>query len=389
VNDGSRDGNGAEDDEAESDVAADLGGDAGPKPELPTETEPEPWPLAPPTRRAKWPWFLGVFTTILVVASVVASFVQLPYYTIAPGDALDVNGLVTVHGARQYPAKGSVMLLFVRERSRINAWRWLQASLDSEIDLVKEKQFAGNADPAELDAQAVADMATSQNAAKYVALRQLGYKVTVENEVSVLSVIRGRPAAGVLQPGDIIASIDGTKITTPDQLTNAMKGRKPGQQVSIGYVRDDHHRTAKLRFAADAQGHPVIGVYLGRPLKFPIDVRIDTSDIGGPSAGLAMTLSILDELTPGNLTGAKQIAVTGAIGSDGSVLEVGGVGQKAVAARHRGAKLFIVPIQEVAEARTRAGSMPVVGVRTLTDALRALRSVGGDPLPAVHSRAAA
>ena len=387
--DGSRDGNGADDDRADGDVA-DLRGDAAPEPESPEGPEaPEPWPMAPPTRRALWPWFLGVFTTILVVASVVASFVQLPYYTIAPGDALDVNGLVTVHGARQYPAKGSVMLLFVRERSRINAWRWIQASLDSEIDLVKEKQFAGNADPAELDAQAVADMANSQNAAKYVALRELGYKVTVENEVSVLSVIRGRPAAGVLQPGDIFASIDGAKIATADQLTNAMKGRKPGQSVSIGYVRGGRHRTARLRFAADAQGHPVIGVYLGRPLKFPIDVRIDTSDIGGPSAGLAMTLSILDELTPGNLTGAKQIAVTGAIGFDGSVQEVGGVGQKAVAARHRGAKLFIVPIQEVAEARTRAGSMPVVGVRTLADALRALRAAGGDPLPVVHSRAAA
>jgi PDZ domain-containing protein len=386
--DGSRDGNGADDDGAVGDVVA-GGGGGGLPPEPEPPAAPEPWPLPPPTRRAKWPWILGVLSSLLVVASVVASFVQLPYYTIAPGDALDVNGLVTVHGARQYPAKGSVMLLFVRERSRINAWRWIQASLDSEIDLVKEKQFAGNADPAELDAQAVADMANSQNAAKYVALRQLGYKVTVLNEVSVLSVISGRPAAGVLQPGDILASIDGTKISTPDQVSIAMKGRKPGEQVSIGYVRANRHLTALLRLAADAQGHPVIGIYLGRSLKFPIDVRIDTSDIGGPSAGLAMTLSILDELTPGNLTGAKQVAVTGAIGTDGSVLEVGGVGQKAVAARHRGAKLFIVPIQEVAAARTRAGSMPVVGVRTLADALRALRAIGGDPLPVVHSRAAA
>ena len=112
-------------------------------------------------------------------------------------------------------------------------------------------------------------------------------------------------------------------------------------------------------------------------------MRIDTSDIGGPSAGLAMTLSVLDELTPGNLTGGKRVAVTGEIAPDGTVLEVGGVAQKAVAARHRGAQLFIVPIQEVAEARTRAGSMPVVGVRNLDDALKALRAAGGDPLPPV------
>jgi PDZ domain-containing protein len=338
---------------------------------------------------AKWPWILGVLGAILVVASVVASFVQLPYYTIAPGDALDVNRLVTIHGARQYPPKGAVMLLFVRERTRVNAWRWLQASLDSEIDLVKQHQFAGDTDPAELDAQAVADMANSQNAAKYVALRQLGYKVGVEQRVSVLAVIRDRPAAGVLQRGDIILGIDGTPVKTPDQVTNAMKKRRAGQRVSITYQRAGRRHVASIRAAADPQGHPVIGVFLAQPLKFPVDVRIDTSDIGGPSAGLAMTLSILDELTPGDLTGDKRVAVTGAIRSDGTVLEVGGVGQKAVAARHRGAQLFLVPNSEVAEARTRAGSMPVVGVRTLADALKALRKAGGDALPKEQPRATA
>jgi PDZ domain-containing protein len=348
------------------------------------EPELEPWPLPEPKRRAKWRWFFGTLAFVLVIASVVASFVQLPYYTIAPGDALNVNSLVTVHGARQYPPKGALMLLFVRERSRINAWRWLQASLDSEIDLVKQAQFAGNADPAEVDAQAVADMANSQNAAKDVALSRLGYTVTVENQVRVLAVIADKPAAGVLQPGDIILTLDGKAMTKPDALTDGMKAVHPGARVTIGYSRGGVRHTASI-VTGNEQGHAVIGVYVAAPFHFPVDVRIDTSDIGGPSAGLAMTLSILDELTPGNLTGGKLVAVTGEIATNGSVLEVGGVGQKAVAARHRGAQLFIVPMAEVAEARTRAGSMRVVGVRTLEDALKALRAAGGDPLPPVKA----
>jgi PDZ domain-containing protein len=100
-----------------------------------------------------------------------------------------------------------------------------------------------------------------------------------------------------------------------------------------------------------------------------------------------MTLSILDELTPGNLTGGKRDAVTGEIDSDGRVLPIGGVGQKAVAARHQRAQLFIVPFSEVAEARSRSGSLPVVGVKTLDDALKALRAAGGDALPPVKSTA--
>jgi PDZ domain-containing protein len=66
--------------------------------------------------------------------------------------------------------------------------------------------------------------------------------------------------------------------------------------------------------------------------------------------------------------------------SDGSVGEIGGVAQKAVAADAADASLMIVPRPEAREARPNAGSMTVVGVRTLDDALDALRKAGGDPI---------
>ena len=40
---------------------------------------------------------------------------------------------------------------------------------------------------------------------------------------------------------------------------------------------------------------------------------IDTKDIGGPSAGLAMTLTLIDKLSRGSLTGNNKIAATGTI----------------------------------------------------------------------------
>ena len=58
-------------------------------------------------------------------------------------------------------------------------------------------------------------------------------------------------------------------------------------------------------------------------------VAVDTAGIGGPSAGLAMTLAILDDLTPGDLTGGKRVAVTGTIDPSGNVGEIGGIEQKA------------------------------------------------------------
>ena len=79
-------------------------------------------------------------------------------------------------------------------------------------------------------------------------------------------------------------------------------------------------------------------------------VSVNSGDVGGPSAGLAYTLAIIDQLTPGSLTGGKTVAVTGTMELDGSVGEVGGVYQKTLAAISAGATLMVVPTGEYRDA---------------------------------------
>jgi PDZ domain-containing protein len=110
---------------------------------------------------------------------------------------------------------------------------------------------------------------------------------------------------------------------------------------------------------------------------FPVEVEIDTARVGGPSAGLAFTLAIIDDMTPGSLTGGKRVAVTGAIDVDGRVGIVGGVEQKAITARTNRVQLMLVPKGEVRDARRGAGEVRVVGVDTIDEALAALQSAGG------------
>ena len=97
--------------------------------------------------------------------------------------------------------------------------------------------------------------------------------------------------------------------------------------------------------------------------KFPIDVKIDTQLVGGPSAGLAFTLAIIDDLTPGALTGGKRVAVTGTIAPDGSVGAVGGVEQKAITARHERRAADDRAEIGGADARARCGQRPRGGRR--------------------------
>ena len=109
----------------------------------------------------------------------------------------------------------------------------------------------------------------------------------------------------------------------------------------------------------------------------PVDVLVNTGRVGGNSAGLALTLSILDLITPGELTGGLQVATTGTIDPAGVVGPIGGIVQKVVAAREGGMDLFLVPASEAAQAREHAGDMAVEGVATLEDALAALARHGG------------
>jgi PDZ domain-containing protein len=100
--------------------------------------------------------------------------------------------------------------------------------------------------------------------------------------------------------------------------------------------------------------------------------------VGGPSAGLAFSLGVIDVLTPGELTGGERVAVTGTIDGNGDVGPVGGVAQKTAVVVDEGYDVFLVPRSEVEVARRRAGDhVRVVGVDTLREALDALESLGG------------
>jgi len=112
----------------------------------------------------------------------------------------------------------------------------------------------------------------------------------------------------------------------------------------------------------------------------PLPVKVDLSSEGivGPSAGLAFTLGLMQELDPANLTGGLKVAATGTMSIDGTVGDVGGVAQKTVAVRGAGASVFLVPPQEYAVAKAHAGPhLKVYAVSTIDQAIHVLESLGG------------
>jgi PDZ domain-containing protein len=225
----------------------------------------------------------------------------------------------------------------------------------------------------EIDKENVALMDMSKETAKVVALRELGYDIEPSG-VEVTQIVSGAPADGKLETGDRIVEVDHRAVTSTDQVRKAITGHRVGERVAFRVKRGKASKEVSVLVQA-ADNQPRVGVVL-RDLfpDLPVRVTIETENIGGPSAGLMFTLSIIDRLTSVDLTAGRRIAGTGEIALDGSVLPVGGVAEKLIAVRRRGVTIFLIPADNCGDVRGRVpDGLRLVKVSSLEEALRFLR----------------
>lgn len=336
-------------------------------------------------RRVAYGALLGLGACALVASTVV----RVPYVLTSPGDATPIDrGIVSVSDAPTYPHEGRLLFLTVRQSDREpTVLRWLFAHLESNTEIDDKQDVIGCAGFGESNRLNDLLMRSSQDAAKAVALRRLDYPVVeTATRVAIVAVDCEGPSAGVLRLGDVVTSIDGTEVENPDELVGLVRSHRPGETAQVALRRGQQELQVRVKLG-NRDGNAVLGVVIEAFSEFdlPIDIDIDTARVGGPSAGLAFALAIVDELTPGDLAGGTRVGVTGTIASDGTIGPVGAVAQKAVAAREAGVRIFLVPAGEAREARAHAGGLRVVGVRTFREALRALERWGGDPVPELAS----
>ncbi|MGH9116704.1 MAG: YlbL family protein [Acidimicrobiales bacterium] len=331
--------------------------------------------------------------TILVVIGaliVIGASITVPYYALTPGSARPTEPLVSVEGAEIFPSDGEVLFttVHVEHLNLIDYARHRLGLLPDSWRVLTEEDYLGPNTEAENDQINANLMTNSKDVASYVALEHLGYDVTITGTGAVvLQIVDGAPASGKLELGDTIVAIDGEKIELTEQVARIVASRAPGDSIVLTIEQSDESTGDVEVTLAPREDDPDAG-FLGvatttRDLAFnlPIDVEIDSGNVGGPSAGLAFTLAILDIMTPGDLSGGEVVAVTGTMNPDGSVGAVGGVAQKVVASDDAGAEVFLAPTSELEEA---AGAAPdgirVEPVDDLDDALAVLAELGGNAL---------
>jgi PDZ domain-containing protein len=353
--------------------------------DVPAEEQATPEEAAPPRRRTR-PWLL-VLLGLVALGLIAASVVRIPYYAMAPGSAVDVEPLVSVgDGGPSFSPEGSVFLttISLRQATVLSA---LRGWLDPDVDVVdKDTIVPPETDVDELREMNLRLMDSSKDAARGVAFEQLGYDAISGSGATVVQLVPDAPADGVLQEDDTIVELDGEPVRIDGDVIAMLSRRSPGDRVGLVVERDGLRVPVELRLGRrpQARDEAFLGVGLvtrDLELDFPYEVDIASERIGGPSAGLAFTLELLDVLTEGELTGGRRVAATGTIGLDGTVGDVGGVAQKTAAVEAAGIDLFLVPRGELADARGAAGEdLQVEPVDTLEDALRVLARQGGNGL---------
>ncbi|KQR95970.1 signal protein PDZ [Williamsia sp. Leaf354] len=333
---------------------------------------------------------LAVTLVLLVVLVVVGAFVRVPYVSLGPGPTVNTLGavgqtpVVKISGAPVRPTDGNLNLTTVSVTDQLTLFQAIGMWFSGRDSLQpREEVFPPGQSTEETRRQDQQQMGGSEDSATIAALRYLKRPT----ELTVTVDPKG-PAAASLKTGDRVVSVNGAAVSTSDELRDAVSKLKPGAVVTLGVPNPAASVPAgtpapveQRRVTLGARPGDTGKGYLGvtpEVVNADPSLRIDfnVGDIGGPSAGLMLTLAVIDKLGTTDLTGGKFIAGTGTISDSGEVGEIGGITHKTLAAREAGATAFLVPAGNCAEARSDVpDGLRLVRVDTLSDAIGELAAI--------------
>lgn len=306
--------------------------------------------------------------------------------------SVDGKDVVEISGAEVDKTSGNLNMTTVAVRTNMTLAQALSRWLTTDDTLVPiEQVFPSGVSPEQVQEQNSAAFAASESNATSAAMKYLHKPM----ETMVVDLSDKGPAKDVLEVNDVITEVAGKKITVPADLAKAVQEHEPGETIKVKVLRQTRTKELEVKLTETPKeflpkGEKGPRAFLGvTSVAQPAgDVRVsyNLNDIGGPSAGLMFSLAVVDKLSPGELTGGKFIAGTGTIDSQGEVGPIGGITHKIAAAADAGAKVFLVPEDNCAEAVTIPDSVKekdikLVKVDKLETAVDQLNKISHDQEP--------
>ena len=358
------------------------------------EDDPDTAPSGEPRRRCRLQRAVVAGSFILVVALIAAVFL-VPVNAVieAPGPTWNVldNGsssdqdVLKVSGTETYPTEGALRMTTVSvsgcpgypvtNADLIAAWISADKRIVDRNEVCPQDQSAE-----QVEETGKAQMTASQDSAVIAALVETGKAGAMHLTVTEVTE---QQTSTEIQAGDVLETItpqggQTTTLASFSQLRELMTTIPEGTRVTLGVRRGDQKASAALTTIAPQEG--TTGSLLGLSLKISVDSPVEAtfglSDVGGPSAGMMFALGVVDEITPGSLTGGKDISGTGTIDMTGQVGPIGGIQQKMAGARESGSTFFLAPASNCNEVKGHEPKgMQVFAVNTLHEAVAATKAI--------------
>ena len=358
------------------------------------EDDPDTAPSGESRRRRRLRRAVVAGSFILVVALIAAVFL-VPVNAVieAPGPTWNVldNGsssdqdVLKVSGTETYPTEGALRMTTVSVSGcpgyPVTTADLIAAWISADKRIVDRDEVCPQDQNAEqVEETGKAQMTASQDSAVIAALVETGKAGAMHLTVTEVTE---QQTSTEIQAGDVLETItpeggQTTTLTSFSQLRELMTTIPEGTRVTLGVRRGEQKASAALTTIAPQEG--TTGSLLGLSLKISVDSPVEAtfglSDVGGPSAGMMFALGVVDEITPGSLTGGKDISGTGTIDMTGQVGPIGGIQQKMAGARESGSTFFLAPASNCNEVKGHEPKdMQVFAVNTLHEAVAATEAI--------------
>ncbi|WP_276356672.1 SepM family pheromone-processing serine protease [Cohnella caldifontis] len=292
--------------------------------------------------------YLPVIAAVLLLLALgAAQFLSWPYVIYGPGSAEPVHPRVET--GRKLEEKGAFLFTTVSTYSKPNAFSLAYAWMNPRMDIHTQEEATGGTTNLAAYRNLLAWMRDSSEAtALLAAYGAMDRTVPVEQKgvIVVHFLPESKADESGLQEGDIITSVDGKTTLKAEDLVAALTSHQPGDKVELAGTRGGKPFKVTVPLISMPQTKKTgVGFQNNSVIKVtpPDPVKFDFNDVGGPSAGLMMTLEIVAQLTSEDLTRGYRIAGTGTIDADGNVGQIGGIQYKLMAADKEKADYFLVP----------------------------------------------
>ncbi|MFD2442453.1 SepM family pheromone-processing serine protease [Bacillus sp. CGMCC 1.16607] len=327
---------------------------------------------------------------ISVLILITTAFIPTPYYLYQPGPIEELSSKVQVQNGYENE-KGSFNLTTVLTSKASNIYYLVYGLLAPHTEIKKVEEVQGDLSEKEYSDRLEFMMKDSKQNALVSAFSKAGIEVPIQyHGIFVMYVQPKSKAKGILKVGDTITKVDGQTVNEVAAFTQYISDNKNvNDYVELTILRNGKEINKKVEVIQLDPSSQKLGLGIQPEEDFTAsiskDVKINSDDIGGPSAGLMFSLEIYNQLTPNDLTKGYKIAGTGAIDHNGNVGQIGGITHKLTAANQEGVDIFFAPkdINPIdsneKDAKSFAekyeSSMKIVPVATLSEAINYLEGI--------------